>query len=112
VDSHIMMIKNAILGYAALGMDVQITEMAVRNFEPEQAGKHAQYYAKLFEMFCSLNTENGNPLNSVSIWGLTDTPNEPKGTYNYNLNSPYGGLFDENLNEKEAFHLVSDDLRK
>ncbi len=112
VDSHIMMIKNAILGYAALGMDVQITEMAVRNFEPEQAGKHAQYYAKLFEMFCSLNTENGNPLNSISIWGLTDTPNEPKGTYNYNLNSPYGGLFDENLNEKEAFHLVCDELRK
>ena len=111
-DSHVMMIKNAILGYAALDLDVQITEMAVRNYEPDQAAQHAAYYAKLFAMFRSLNTENGNPLNNVSIWGLLDTPNEPKGSYNYNLNSPYGGLFDENLNEKEAFQLVCDELRK
>lgn len=112
VDSHIMMIKNAILGYAALDMDVQITEMAVRNFEPEQAEKHAAYYGKLFEMFKSLQTSEGNPLNGVSIWGLVDTPNEPRGTYNYNLNSPYGGLFDEQLNEKDALHLVCEQLRK
>jgi len=112
VDSHIMMIKNAILGYRALGMDVQITEMAVRNFEPEQADKHAQYYAKLFEMFKSLNTDEGNPLNAVSIWGLLDNPSDKKGSYTYNLNSPYGGLFDEKLNEKDALHLVCELLRK
>ncbi len=112
VDSHITMIKNAILGYAALGMDVQITEMAVRNFESEQADKHAQFYANLFAMFASLHTEDGNPLNSVSIWGLVDHPNEPKGTYNYNLNSPYGGLFDEKLNEKDALHKVMEQLMK
>ena len=111
-DSHIPMIQKAILGYAALGMDVQITEMAVRNFEPDQSEKHAAFYAKLFEMFCALNTENGNPLNSVSIWGLTDAPNEPKGSYNYNLNSPFGGLFDEKLNEKNAFHLVCETLEQ
>ncbi len=112
VDSHIGMIKNAILGYQSLGVDVQITEMAVRNFEPDQADKHAQFYANLFQMFASLNTEDGNPLNSVSIWGLVDNPNEPKGTYNYNLNSPYGGLFDENLNEKDALHKVMEQLQK
>ena len=112
VDSHIMMIKNAILGYAALDMDVQITEMAVRNFEPAEADKHAQFYANLFDMFTSLNTENDNPLSSVSIWGLVDHPNEPKGTYNYNLNSPYGGLFDEKLNEKDALHKVMEQLQK
>lgn len=112
VDSHIMMIKNAILGYKALGVDVQITEMAVRNFEPEQADKHAQYYAKLFEMFKSLNTAEGNPLNGVSIWGLLDNPSDKKGSYTYNLNSPYGGLFDENLNEKDALHLVCEQLRR
>lgn len=112
VDSHIMMIKNAILGYKALGVDVQITEMAVRNFEPEQADKHAQYYAKLFQMFKSLNTAEGNPLNGVSIWGLLDNPSDKKGSYTYNLNSPYGGLFDENLNEKDALHLVCEQLRR
>lgn len=112
VDSHIMMIKNAILGYKALGVDVQITEMAVRNFEPEQADKHAQYYAKLFQMFKSLNTAEGNPLNGVSIWGLLDNPSDKKGSYTYNLNSSYGGLFDENLNEKDALHLVCEQLRR
>ena len=110
--SHPAMIKTAILNYAALDLDVQITEMAVRNFETAQADKHAEFYATLFETFVSLNTESGNPLNSVSIWGLLDAPNEPKGTYNYNLNSPYGGLFDENLAEKDALHLVIEQLKK
>jgi len=110
--THPGMIKKAIQNYAALGLDVQITEMAVRNFEPAQTEKHAQFYATLFETFASLNTAEGNLLNSVSIWGLLDSPNEPKGTYNYNLNSPYGGLFDENLAEKEALHLIMEQLKK
>lgn len=112
VDSHIMMIKNAILGYRKLGMDVQITEMAIRNFDPSNSDQHAQYYAKMFEMFASLNTPEDIALNAVSIWGLVDNPDEPKGSYNYNLNSPYGGLFDENLGEKTAMQMVVDVLRK
>jgi len=112
VDSHPGMIRSAILGYAAQGLKVQITEMAVRNFEPAQADKHAQFYAKLFDTFMGLHSEEGNPLNGVSIWGLTDYPNEPKGTYTYNLNSPYGGLFDEKLQEKDALHHVLEQLKK
>ncbi|MBR6571700.1 MAG: endo-1,4-beta-xylanase [Clostridia bacterium] len=111
-DSHPTMIKNAIEGYAAIGLDVQITEMAVRNYELEQVDKHAQFYAKLFENFMSLHTEDGNPLNNVTIWGLLDNPNERKGTYTYNLNSPYCGLFDEKLAEKNAFHAVVEQLKK
>ena len=112
VDSHLKMIKDAILGYAAAGLDVQITEMAVRNFELAQADKHAEYYAKLFKVFMSLNTEGGNPLNCVAIWGLTDYPNVPRGNYVYNLNSPYGGLVDEKLNYKSAFQKVYDVLHQ
>ena len=106
VTSHLSMIKNAILGYAAMGQEVQITEMAVRNFDL----KHAEFYASLFKIFMSLNGEEGNPLKAVSIWGLTDT-NAPKGNYVYNLNSPYGGLFDLKLNEKEAFRKVYEALK-
>ena len=102
-ESHLGMIKNAILGYAAEGFEVQITEMAVRNFDLEQADRHAEYYAKLFQVFMSLNTEEGNPLNAVSIWGLTDNLSVPKGNYVYNLNSPYGGLVTEKLEYKDAF---------
>ncbi len=111
VDSHLDMIKNEILSYAAMGLEVQITEMAVRNFDLAQADKHAQFYANLFKVFMSLKGENGNPLKAVSIWGLTDT-NAPKGNYVYNLNSPYGGLFDLKLNEKDAFAKVYEALKQ
>ena len=110
-DSHLDMIRSAILGYAAKGLDVQITEMAVRNFEKDQADKHAAYYAKLFEVFKGLYDGETNPLNCVAIWGLTDYPNVPKGNYVYNLNSPYGGLVDEKLNYKDAFRQVYDTLK-
>lgn len=111
-ESHLDMIKNAILGYAAEDLEVQITEMAVRNFELDQADRHADYYAKLFQVFMALNTKDGNPLNAVSIWGLTDYPNVPKGNYVYNLNSPYGGLVTEKLEYKDAFVKVYDLLKK
>ncbi len=111
-DSHLSMIKNAILGYAEKGYDVQITEMAVRNFDLSQADRHADYYARLFKVFMSLKTENGNPLNCVAIWGLTDYPHVPKGNYVYNLNSPYGGLVDENLDYKDAFRKVCEALQQ
>ena len=111
VNSHLDMIKNEILNYAALDLEVQITEMAVRNFDLSQANKHAEFYADLFQVFMSLNGENGNPLKAVSIWGLTDT-NAPKGNYVYNLNSPYGGLLDLKLNYKDAFYKVYEALKQ
>jgi endo-1,4-beta-xylanase len=111
VDSHVDMIRKEILNYAAMGLEVQITEMAVRNFDLTQADRHAEFYAKLFRMFMDLNGENGNPLKAVSIWGLTDT-NAPKGNYVYNLNSPYGGLYDLKLNPKDAFQKVYDTLKQ
>ena len=111
VESHIGMIKNEILNYAAMGCEVQITEMAVRNFDLAYAEKHAEFYAKLFKMFMSLNGESGNPLKAVSIWGLGDT-NAPKGNYVYNLNSPYGGLVDLKLEYKDAFFKVYEVLKQ
>jgi len=112
-DSHLNLIKNAILGYQKAGLKVQITEMAVRNFEKDQAEKHAAFYAKLFQVFRDLyNEETGNPLNVVAIWGLTDYPNVPKGNYVYNLNSPWGGLVDEKLDYKDAFRQVYETMRK
>ncbi len=111
VDSHLDMIRDEILNYAAEGYEVQITEMAVRNFDLSQADKHAEFYAKLFQVFMGLNGENGNPLKAVSIWGVGDT-NAPKGNYVYNLNSPYGGLVDLKLNYKDAFYRVYETLKQ
>ena len=105
-SSHLGMIKNQILGYHAKGLDVQITEMAVRNYETEYADKHADFYTKLFCVFTELNSEGESILNSVSIWGLVDCPNLPKDNYSYKLNSPYGGLISEKMEYKEVFNRV------
>ena len=104
VPEHIDWIRDAILGYAAAGFEVQITEMAVRNFEKDQADRHVQYYADLFRMFTGLCTEEGNPLCAVSIWGLLDNPYAQG--YVYNLNSPYGGLYTERYARKDEWHAV------
>ena len=110
-DEHLEQIRDAILGYAEDGLKVQITEMAVRNFEKDQADAHADYYAKLFRVFMDLyDEENGSPLNVVAIWGLTDYPDEPSDSYVYRLNSPYGGLVDEKLNKKDAWYRVEAEL--
>ena len=111
-DSHIGMIQDAILGYSAAGLDVQITEMAVRNFEQDQAERHAAFYGKLFKMFAALDDQpDGQPLSCVAIWGLTDNPNVPKGNYVYNLNSPWGGLVTERYAYKDAFRQAYSALR-
>ena len=105
-ESHLDMIKKAIQSYEGLGLEVQITEMAVRNYDPAQKDRHAAYYGKLFEMLAGLAKDGTGPLKAVSIWGLTDCPNEPKNSYVYKMNSPYGGLVDEKLDYKDAFRKV------
>ncbi len=110
--THPGMIRDAILDFEAAGYEVQITEMAVRNFDLAQADRHAEFYAELFRTFMGLQREDGsNPLNAVSIWGWTDTA-APKGTYNYSLNSPYGGLVDTKLNYKDAYWRVYETLQE
>ncbi len=110
-ESHLGMIRNAIKGYADMGLEVQITEMAVRNFDRSAAARHAKYYGKLFKVFMGLNTPEGNPLNAVTIWGITDYPDLAPGNYTYDLNSPFGGLVDENLDYKDAFYQVLETLK-
>lgn len=105
-ESDLERIRKAIEKYAALGCEVQITEMALRNFELDQADKHAEIYGKLFKVFMSVNAGEEDPLTGVAIWGLTDYPNVPKGNYVYNLNSPYGGLITEKYAIKPAFESV------
>ncbi len=105
IPEHIDWFRQAIEGYAAEGLEVQVTEMAVRNFDPEQADAHAAFYADLFRMFMDLYDGEKNPLVAVSIWGFRDS-GAPKGNYDYNLVSPYGGLVDLQLKIKDSFRQV------
>ncbi|MBR2054357.1 MAG: endo-1,4-beta-xylanase [Clostridia bacterium] len=111
-DSHLENIATAIRMYGEKGLEVHITEMAVRNFvkTDEMAAKHADYYARLFQVFIDANAGDVKPLTCVAIWGLTDNPTAQG--YVYNLNSPYGGLITEKNQIKTSFDAVHAVLNK
>jgi len=105
-DNHITRIETSIRLYAKEGLEVHITEMAVRNFQDDQPtiDLHADFYGRLFEMFKKVNSGEEKPLTCVAIWGVTDNPTATG--YNYNLLSPYGGLVTEKYQIKHAFDRV------
>lgn len=111
-DGNLKDIKNSILKFhSELGVEVQITEMAVRNYREDMAEKHAEFYQKLFKVFKSVNKDQEKPiLTNVAIWGLVDTPFEPKTSYSYKMNGTHGGLFGFRCTVKEAFLLVHEEL--
>ena len=111
-DAHITRIATAIRMYGEKGLEVHVTEMAVRNFvkTEEMEAKHAEYYAKLFRTFKEANAGEVKPLTCVAIWGLTDNPTAQG--YVYNLNSPYGGLITERNQIKNAFDAVHAEMSK
>lgn len=109
--SIISNVKLSITTYANLGLEVQLTEMAVRNFDKTKVAEHDAFYARLFsDVFMKANSEEKNPLTAVCIWGLVDAY-EGKKDYVYNLNSPYGCLLTTDYKIKTCFDAVYHTLR-
>ena len=106
-ESHISDIRTSIRTYSSLGLEVQLTEMAVRNFDQSKAAEHAEYYGRLFsDVFMKANTEENAPLTAVCIWGLVDAPDTDKNSYVYKLNSPYGCFLNTKYQIKTCFDTV------
>lgn len=105
---NIPKITEAITKFAALGVEVQLTEMAVRNYEdsPETMEQHAAYYKRLMRALILLNSGDEKPLTAITIWGLTDMGYIDKSDYAYKMNGPYCGLFDPGYYVKDAFYEV------
>lgn len=91
--NDIKLFGDAINHYGNLGIEVHVTELALRNYDQTQAAKHEQFYENFFKMLATAN-RNKKVLTSVSIWGLTDNPSLPKTDYSYKMNGPYCGVFD------------------
>ena len=105
-ESLINDLKRSINIYSQKGYEVQITEMAVRNFEKKYAARHAEFYGRLFsEVFMQSNSKDRNSLTAVCIWGLRDA-NAGIKDYVYNLNSPYGCLLTTDYKIKTCFDTV------
>lgn len=104
-DTNITQVKTAIQTFAALGVDVQVTELAVRNYQDDDTTvtQHGEFYKKLFQAYIDVNSGDDKPLKAVSIWGIVDIPGLDPADYSYTMNGPYCGLFDENLAVKPSF---------
>lgn len=105
-ESLITGLKESIAMYHDAGLEVQITEMAVRNFDKTKAELHADFYGRLFsEVFMRANETDQDTLSAVCIWGLVDAP-EGKKDYVYKMNSPYGCFLNTKYEIKTCFDRV------
>ena len=102
-SNDISMIKTAIKKYHQLGVDVHVTELAARNYDKSQAGRHAQFCGELFRAYAELNAEE-KMISNITVWGYRDNPSLATSDYSYKMNGPYCGLFDENLEKKDAYY--------
>ena len=112
LEEHLITdVKESIEIYSALGIEVQLTEMAVRNFDKDKSDEHAEFYSRLFsEVFMKANTEESHPLTAVCIWGLVDAPLTPQ-NYVYKMNSPYGCFLSTKYEIKKCFDTVYHTLK-
>ncbi len=104
-NNDLALIKTAIKMYSNLGLEVQLTEVAVRNYEKDQMEKHAKFYGNLFRTVISAIDE-GAHFTGFTIWGITDNPTMPKNNYSYKMNGPYCGLYDQYYKIKDSYKEV------
>ncbi len=109
----LVLIKDAIKTYSSLGVEVQLTELAVRNYESDEATmqKHAQFYGKLFQVLIDSKKEGQN-FTAITIWGLCDNPFMDKSDYSYKMNGPFCGLFNKYYAIKDSYKEVYKTLEK
>ena len=110
-ESLITDLKASIEMYSAEGYEVQITEMAVRNFDKTKTAEHAEFYGRLFsEIFMKENTADNQVLSAVCIWGLVNAPETQK-DYVWRMNSPYGCFLSTKYEIMKCFDTVYHVLR-
>ena len=98
--------KNAIVFYTNMGLEVQVTELALRNYEKGKAEQHAAFYESFFKMLADIADERSS-LTCVAIWGICDNPALPKNDYSYKMNGPYCGMYNYNCTRKAEYFKVA-----
>ena len=93
--------ENAIRIFADMGLEIQITELDVRQSDNSIEGQRelAVRYKEIFRTLKRLDDEGIANITNVTLWGLDDS----RTWLNNDGNIHYPLLFDENLNPKPAF---------
>ena len=104
--NDIKLFASAIKFYSDMGLEVHVTELALRNYSLDLASKHEDFYESFFTMLVDA-TKAGQKLTSVSIWGITDNPTLPKTDYSYKMNGPYCGMFNSSCARKPEYYRVA-----
>ena len=103
--NDIKLFGNAIKFYADMGLEVHVTELALRNYEKEKAAEHEAFYENFFKMLTAAADEHS--LTCVAIWGICDNPNMPKNDYSYKMNGPYCGMYNYDCSRKAEYFRVA-----
>ena len=104
-QNDLRLINTAIKMYSDLGLEVQLTEVAVRNYDKEKIEEHAKFYGQLFRTIISAVNDGAN-FTGITIWGITDNPGMSRSDYSYKMNGPYCGLFSEFYQPKDSYKEV------
>ncbi len=93
---------------------VQLTEMAMRNFDYDYMDKHGEFAADLFEGLANINSQTNNAFTSMSIWAFIDDPvmNKVEESFDYWQYGPFSGMFDDVYRVKPAFEHAYEILSK
>ena len=110
--NDLVQIKQSIKMYSDLGVEVQLTEVAVRNYKNDESTmkKHALFCAKLIYAVQEAVLEGAN-FTGLTIWGIKDNPQLKEKDYSYKMNGPYCGLYDNDLQPKESYYEVYNALK-
>ena len=92
--------ESAMRSYAAMGLEVQVTELdiSLRSNTTEDLLALAERYRQVFEMYKRVK-DDGIDLSTVILWGITDSTSWIGG---------YPLLFDKDYQAKDAFYAVID----
>ena len=103
--NDIKLFGNAIRFYSDLGLEVHVTELALRNYDKTKAEQHERFYGNFFKMLSEAADER-HTLTCVAIWGICDNPNMPKSDYNYAMDGPYCGMFNYDCTRKREYFKI------
>ena len=97
--------------FADLGMEVHLTEMALRNYDASRSEEHAAFFGRMFAMLRDINASLGRrALTSVTLWGVSDITPSAWNEYSWKLNGTFSGILTESGRIKTSFDAMYDAL--